>query len=78
MEVPSLKFLRIMPRIQVDFDCVFRRCMSQESMLSSSIPRYGWCSTSVVELEQLQWVATFICSKFPSGLYLVWLVRGKA
>ena len=30
-----------------DFDCVFRRCMSQESMLPSSIPRYGWCSTSV-------------------------------
>ena len=29
-------------------DCVFRRpCMSQEGMLSSSIPRYGWCSTTI-------------------------------
>ena len=24
-----MKFLRIMLRIRVDFDCVFRRCMSQ-------------------------------------------------
>ena len=31
-----MKFLRIMLRIRVDFDSVFRRCMSQESMLSSS------------------------------------------
>ena len=74
MEVPSVKFLRIMPRIQVDFDCVFHRCMSHDSMLSSSITRYGWCSTSVVGLKQVQWVATFIRSKFPRGLYLVWLV----
>ena len=30
-----MKFLRIMLRIRVDFDCVFRMCTPHESMLSS-------------------------------------------
>ena len=38
---------REVPPYYVWNDCVFRRCMSHESMLSSSIPRYVCCSTSV-------------------------------
>ena len=43
MLVPIVKFRLI---IRIDFERVFAGCSSHENELSSSTPRYGWCSTS--------------------------------
>ena len=43
--IPFVKFLLTIFRVRVPFDLTFVTCCFQHSLLSSSIPKYGWCST---------------------------------